>query len=436
MKHSLVFFLLFSICLHISIAQDTIQKEGWNFGLLPGLAFNSDLGLFYGGILNAFEYGDGSLYPNYNQKIYVQLSAYTRGSQDHIFKYESFDLLSSARIKAVMRYTDNQASQFYGFNGYESIYNRDYEEPESGIYLSRVFYRFAKRVAILTVDIQDTIGVSSFRWRAGIDIRKYKCGPVDIDKLNSKMKDGESALPNITGLYERYVSYGIINQDEKDGGWANSLNFGLVYDTREKLSNPQSGVYSEFNFRWTPSLLGASEYSNTRISLIHRQYFPVIKNRLSFAYRFIIDYTLSGQPAFYARPLVPAYEAFEGFGGSKSLRGVSRNRLVGESMVMSNFELRSRIVNFTLINQNWYMGVNVFMDTGKFLKRIKVNREGIFEIDQELFFGSIDNEFHSSYGLAVKLVMNENFVLSAEYARTIDIRDGVDGIYLNLNYLF
>ena len=40
-------------------------KTGWNFGILPSVAYDADYG-FQGGVLtNIYYYGDGSQYPEY-----------------------------------------------------------------------------------------------------------------------------------------------------------------------------------------------------------------------------------------------------------------------------------------------------------------------------------------------------------------------------------
>ncbi|HOY73511.1 MAG TPA: hypothetical protein PLX53_10275, partial [Tenuifilaceae bacterium] len=55
-------------------------KTGWNLGGLPVIAYDTDLGLEYGGLVNLFYYGDGSLYPQYLHNIYVEVSRFTKGS--------------------------------------------------------------------------------------------------------------------------------------------------------------------------------------------------------------------------------------------------------------------------------------------------------------------------------------------------------------------
>ena len=46
-------------------------KTGWNFGILPSIAYDADYG-FQGGVLtNIYDYGDGKQYPEYIHSIYV-----------------------------------------------------------------------------------------------------------------------------------------------------------------------------------------------------------------------------------------------------------------------------------------------------------------------------------------------------------------------------
>ena len=78
MKHRypllpLLLFILFAPCLHAEMVADSVKsnskkdkiKKGWNFGGLPILAYDSDMGLQYGALANIYYYGDGSTYPQY-----------------------------------------------------------------------------------------------------------------------------------------------------------------------------------------------------------------------------------------------------------------------------------------------------------------------------------------------------------------------------------
>jgi hypothetical protein len=64
-------------------------KKGWNIGYLPAVAYDSDLGVYYGIIIEPFDYGDGKIYPNYYQKLYLQVSGYLKGSSEHLLEWRN-----------------------------------------------------------------------------------------------------------------------------------------------------------------------------------------------------------------------------------------------------------------------------------------------------------------------------------------------------------
>jgi len=52
-------------------AQEKKVKTGWKFGgALPTITFDSDLGFQYGALVEFFNYGDGSTYPDYFDYCY------------------------------------------------------------------------------------------------------------------------------------------------------------------------------------------------------------------------------------------------------------------------------------------------------------------------------------------------------------------------------
>lgn len=95
-------------------AQDDTSevKTGWNFGLLPAVSFDSDLGYQYGGLINLYQYGDGSRYPKYDHSLYFEVSRYTKGSGIYRFYYDSDRLLDNVRITADVSYLPDQAYDF------------------------------------------------------------------------------------------------------------------------------------------------------------------------------------------------------------------------------------------------------------------------------------------------------------------------------------
>ena len=126
-----------------------------------------------------------------------------------------------------------------------------------------------------------------------------------------------------------------------------------------------------------------------------------------------------------------------GLGGAKSLRGVRRNRVVGDGYILGNIELRYKFARFRMINQNFYMAVNTFTDFGQVTKKIDTSNLNLpSSVIASDYFNNGAEKLHTSYGAGLRLVMNYNFVLAMDYGIATNKQDGDSGIYIGLNYLF
>ena len=127
----------------------------------------------------------------------------------------------------------------------------------------------------------------------------------------------------------------------------------------------------------------------------------------------------------------------QGLGGKTSVRGVLRNRVVGDSFAFGNFEWRWKFFRFGLFNQDFYLGTNVFFDTGIILKPIEMDLSAVPTADKDKYFADYKSgKFHSAAGAGLKIGWNENFVISADFGKAFDKRDGNTGFYIGLNYMF
>ena len=428
MRNLIIIALLGLVCLK-SIAQEETDsvKKGWSNGWLPAIAYDSDLGLYYGLILERYDYGDGSIYPNWHQKIYIQASGYSKGSQEHALEWTTYTFIPSVKFAAKLKYQSYKAYPFYGYNGNEAIYNYQWEDKNDPAYKTQMYYRLARKHFRASIDIQDTIGESKFQWQAG-----WAMGYFDMGEVKPSDK-----YPDTTALYENYVKWDIISPEEKNGGITNSFLVGLIYDTRDRLTNPGRGIFTEFNLKWMPSFLTTGGYSSFSVSIIHKQYFTLISRHLNFAYRLWWNSNLIGDPPFYARQILTTFAGSEGYGGTSTLRGVLMQRVVTRDFLLGTAELRARLFNFRFIRDNmWYLGAIVFTDAGRILKPFYVNTDNVPSDLKPLYFSSADKSVHTTIGAGFKLAMNENFVLSAEYAKALSRQDGLTGLYLGLGYQF
>ncbi len=433
--------VLFSVSL---FSQEEVVKDGWNFGALPTITFDTDLGFQYGALVNLYDYGDGSRYPNYNHSLYFEVSRFTKGSGINRFYYDSDKLIKGLQTSVDISYLSDQAYDFYGFNGYDAVVNAGWFDDDEDDYVTRMYYKYDRKMFRFKVDLQGKLAGDNFRWIAGINFLNFKIKSVDLKKLN-KGKDlgDDDYLPDVDGLFEAYQDWGIINQEEADGGFVPIVKAGLVFDTRDNRPNPMKGVWTEAVIVAAPEFLGG-ESSFSKISLTHRQYFTLIPKDLSFAYRLAYQSTISGHAPFYYQSQVITSvlkgSSSEGLGGAKSLRGIRRNRVVGDGFFFGNAELRWKFARFRFINNNFYLGLNGFVDFGRVTKKIEFDKPVFNPLSStpgEPFFFDYDSEkMHTSYGLGLRIAMNENFIISVDYGLAGNDQDGDSGMYIGLNYLF
>jgi outer membrane protein assembly factor BamA len=356
----------------------------------------------------------------------------TKGSGINNLAYDSKYLIPKVRTSLDLNYLTEKALNFYGYNGYESDYNLDFEDDEHADYKSRMYYRHERNLLRFTADFQGELIGKKLLWVAGFGFYGSKIASVDIDNLNDG-KDEEDKLPSVEdvpGVYEQYVASGIIPESEKDGGNISIIKLGVVYDTRDNEPNPFSGMWSEAFLQASPSFLG-SDASYTQFSITNRQYFTLKKDILNFAYRLSYQTKLSGDMPFYMLPFVyySNKPTRNGLGGSKTLRGIRRNRIVGDGFAYGNFELRWKFLRTVIWNQNLYIALSGFSDAGIVTKKYEFDMPAGAEIAD-------DESLHLSYGLGLHFALNQNFIIAVDYGMAANKQDGNTGLYIGLNFLY
>ena len=438
--------VFFVITLYGNSPEDSVKadkkqekiKKGWTFGGVPAVSYNTDLGFQYGLVLNFFNYGDGKTYPKYHHNIYLEWSRYTKGSGKNILQYDSEYLIPGIRVTAELAYLTDLALDFYGFNGYESYFNEAWiDDGNTDSYLSRVFYAMDRKMLRGRADFQGPITGRTFRWLAGLELSHIKTDDVDTSRLN-KGKDAEDRLPDANLLFENYKTWGLIPEDQWDGGTTTLLKLGAVYDTRDNEANPMKGMWTEFQFLWAPSFLGNGDLNYTRMVLTHRQYFTLVPKVLSFVYRLSYQSKLSGEMPFYMLPF--AYNTApdvtrDGFGGNKTIRGVMRNRVVGDGVAFGNLEFRWKFYRGIVLNQNVYLALSAFLDGGMVTNQYKLAAE--VPAEAITYIPGTDEGLHMGYGGGLHIALNENFIVAADVAKAVKEDDSNKlGVYIGLNFLF
>ncbi len=415
-------------------------KKGWNLGALPVVSFDSDLGFEFGALMNLYDYGDGSKYPNFQQSLYAEVSFFTKGSGIFRVNYDTRKLIKGMRVFADLSYMPDQIYAFYGFNGYDAVYQPTWIEPGDAAYKTKVFYRYKRKFFRAKIDFRGDFSNNKLHWVAGVGLYSIKVLPVDLARLN-KGKKPSDILPDTAGIYDKYLDWGIIPQNEKNGGVFTVFKAAFEYDSRDNEANPSKGIWFETVLAAAPGFTSNMASGFLKLSITQRQYITLAKNTLFFDYRLGAQFTLAGHSPFYVSPLffyahsTKAYN--EVLGGGGSLRGILRNRVVGDGIAFGNFELRWKFVQFTLANQNFYLGVNMFFDTGMVIQKTNVDTKNVpaGSVYSE-YFKTGAEKLHNSAGLGLKIAMNENFIVSVDYGKAFNYQDGNSGLYIGLGYLF
>ncbi len=444
---TLIFIVFLILQMSTYGQEDNAVKEpktqgGFSFGLLPTISYDADMGFQYGALVNLYDYGDGKLYPSYRQMLKVEISRYTRGSGTNQLFYDAKNLLPHhLRLTADLSYLTEKSLDFYGFNGYQSRYSTDLTDKDSPYYITRVFYRDLRKMFRFTVDLQGDLPVQHLHWLGGIGVMNMNMGRVDFAAINKGKKDADILKDTIT-LFDKYVGWGLISTAEKDGGTANFLKAGLVYDTRDNEANPMKGMWSEALVTYAPGMLFNAVFSYAKLVLIHRQYFTLVKDKLSFVYRLDYQGTIGGEAPFFMQPyMLSSYSSItktDGLGGAKTLRGIMRDRVVGDGVAFGNLELRWKFLKTHVGKANLYFALNGFSDFGMVVQQVKIDKSLISTDDQQKYFDfSYNNDkIHSSMGAGLRIALNENFVLAVDYGFALNKQDGIKGLYINVGNLF
>jgi hypothetical protein len=442
--------LLFSISLSLA-AQDTVTtsskkvekvKTGFSLGGVPVVAYDSDIGFKYGALVNLYWFGDGSRYPMYDHSVYIEWSRTTKGNGINQITYDTDKLIPGIRSFFEASYLTEKSLDFYGFNGYQAVYDPGYEASmdEFGN-ANRLYYRHSRQLIRLKADFQGEIIGQKLRWLGGISYFGSKIDSVDVDGLNADKTDD---LLSHNSLYGNYVEWGLIPEDQANGGGHTLLKAGLVYDTRDNEPNPFKGIWTEMQLHYAPSFLSNTNYSYARIVLTHRQYFTLIPEWMNLAYRVSYQGKLGGEMPFYMLPYLfntaPKLTT-DGVGGAKTVRGVLRNRIVGDGFAYGNVELRGKVLRTTVLNQNVYIALSGFVDAGMVTQKYKFDRSELPVnlppgLPAEIIDPNAKEVPHFGFGGGVHIALNQNFIVTVDYGMAAKADDGDSGLYINLNFLF
>ena len=413
-----------------------IIKQGWNFGPLPVVGFDSDLGFQYGACIDIFNFGDGSRYPRYNYKFNVEVSRYTKGSGVFRFYADMPYLVKDTKLFFDLTYNYSKKFEFFGFNGYEASPFDPNLAANVGIEDYKSGYHFIKRNTLRFVgSMQRPLRfLPNLNWVAGLAYYN-----VSTDSINLPTYEGQQTL------FTNYVNAGIIKENEKNGGNIAQLRLGLNYDSRDHNSDPSKGIYAEYTLTGSSDFIDGNGYNSLMQTFMWRHYVPLYRDKLTFAYRLGMQHKIAGSTPWYMINNInmPFFQQMytEGLGGVVTMRGVNRNGVLGDGFVLGNAELRWHFLDFQFINQNWQLVLAPFFDAGMVIQPFREEEMMAAETTTtepyHIYYSGEKESLHMSAGTGIKLIMNRNMILAVDMGRALDQRDGQKfKTFVGFNYIF
>ncbi len=441
-----------------------IIKTGYNFGPLPAVAFDADKGFQLGALLNIYDFGDGSTYPNTRQQWYFEASFFTKGSQLFVVSYDNRFSIPGVRLSSTFTLTNDKAMDFYGFNGYMSYYDhekvalgKDKENHDNYIYTPK--YRVNRLALLFKTDFTGNIWKNKLFWEAGYHLSYIKQGYKDqqalnLDKINKNKEEYKMFPTDEPTIFDLYRQWGIISEEEAWGGFNSTIRLGMLYDTRDKEGSPSRGIWAEAHAMLAPKWLGTTN-PYYRYSATFRHYLPIVKNDiLTFAYRLNYEGTIGKSAPYYVLPFITVMGASydrDGMGGYRTIRGLMRNRVQGLDIASYNVELRWRFVNFALWNQNIAFGLSTFSDGTMVTRNYDMSFKGDekYRASYDEYMAHSGNRTsdrpHITVGGGLRFIMNHNFIVAFEYGLPVSKfskdpliknQDGNGAFYINTGFLF
>ena len=434
-------------------------RTGWTFGILPSVAFDADLGFQYGVLSNVYYFGDGSTYPDYMHSLYFEAAYTTKNYGLFRFAYDSKFLIPKHRFSFDATFIPDQMSDFLGYNGYQSIYNNEWRESKpkkiTDDYKTRAFYKYKRSLVRVAADISGTIK-GNWKWAAGLGMLYYNTDTVNLAMLNKNKKPEKQLPTGIDELYDKYLKWNIIDKNEAYGGIHPYVRAGIVYDSRNKQANASKGIYSDAFFTYTAAFGKLKDFNNLKFNAVFQHYVPVYQDWITFAYRAGVQVLVAGKSPFYMDSYLNAlyYQRvlYEAVGGANSVRGLIRNRVLSDGFGYATAEFRFKVCKFNIKKEHFYIAFNPFCDMGMVLQPNILDETAIrasidandptFNIDELGDYINFDKKRlyypHFGAGIGMKIAMNENFILSVDWAMPLNKEDNhsMANIYIKMGYLF
>jgi hypothetical protein len=409
---------------------DSTATKRIGIGGIPILAYDPDLGLRFGAVINLFDFGNREIYPEYYQSLNIKAFRGTKGSSHISAIFESDKLIPSFRVISEATWIDDSQLDFFGFNGKKAYFNKDFIDPGDTDFVNKLYYAHQRKLIRLRANFNKNIFSSHWKLQFGLIYEGFKIS----ESSNKELSAANSSAEN-SSLYKQYIDWKIIEQSESAGGDVLTYMAGISLDTRNHRINCNQGLWFETYF--LASDLLRSRLGYIRHTLSFRQYFNFNNAKTVFSYRLSSQQNIYGKAPFYTLPFFnDTRQTQDGLGGAFTLRGVYRNRISADGYIMGNFELRTRLAELKAFRLNWQIVVSAFGDAVYITREYGANSENVPQALVKNHFTDKKQVPHVTFGKGLYLIYNQNNIISLNLGISPDKQLGNIGFYVGSSFLF
>lgn len=409
-------------------------KSGFGWGGSPVLAFDADLGFRFGAVINLFDYGKVSRFPDYVQFANIKAFRSTKGTTHIQGFFESDKIIPGIKVTAEAAYIKDILLDFYGFNGIKARLDQSLANPESDEYVNKFFYNHQRALTRFRIDFQLPLKSGKSRVFAGLTYNNYHIRDIDYEQLQIPQgPDGHNAVN--TTLFKKFVEWQVIESAEAAGGQLTTLSLGYIYDTRSSKLNCKDGLWLETFFVHSPAILSSSSF--TKHIATARYYYNFGSYGAVFSIRLSSQQKLQGTIPFYAAStFYETRQNQDGVGGAFTLRGVNRNRIVSDGFMLANTELRKTALSFQVRNILCQIDLSAFADASYVTQEYNFAAERIPEPYRSNLTSNQAQKVSVTFGPGLYFIYNTNNIISVNLGISGDKQLGKTGLYIGSGFLF
>ncbi len=385
------------------------DREGFGWGGVPALAYNSDDG-FGGGLLASVYRYDGGTAP-YKWSSTVLLYVTTKQVHTHRVDFDFIEVADlPLRLTTRAEFSSTRSANYCGLDPSRPCALADAQALADQLELSRqaeedLISRYHK------VRLIQPNGLISARY--AIDPMPHRV-ELMLAWWGSAFIPGDFdvRVPFPNSLYA-------LDNPGGEEGFSSVLQTGVMVDNRDNEPAPRTGYWVEGTVRGASKLWG-SDWDWFGYNTTLRGYLPFNKSkRLVGAGRLVADGIL-GESAFLDETRIGGSQIYETFGGQRSGRGVRLRGVAGKVRFIAQPELRWTFSSFKVSKANIDLTAIAFSDVGWLAQD----------------WSNLDNNaLLLTEGLGMRWAFNKNFIIRTDVGFAAR-EEFAPGIYIDVGNLW